>query len=677
VALLEIDGLTTHIALKRRTIHAVDGISVRIGAGETVGLVGESGSGKSMTASSILRLLPEGARIVSGSIRLDGLELTTLPESEMNHVRGNDIGVVFQDPMTALNPTMKIGDQIAEPIIIHRTVEPAKIRARVLELLEMVGIPQPAERINSYPHELSGGQRQRVCIAIALACEPKLLIADEPTTALDVSIQDQILALLDRLKRELGMAVLLVTHDMGVVATHADRVMVMYAGQIVETAGRVDLFQQTRHRYTEALLRSLPRLDQDSREALYSIPGQPPDLSAPAPHCRFAPRCAFATEVCRTEMPQLTTGGSGHQWACFHPREEAGAVIETAVLAGAAAARSDPEPLMQLVDVVREFPIRGGFLQRVKGTVKAVSGVTLTLYRGEIFGLVGESGCGKSTIGRLMVALDKPDAGTIHIGGDDLDQLRGKALRRRRRDLGMVFQDPYASLDPRMRVRSILAEPMIVQRLFTRRERHRVVTALIREVGLPDDAIGRLPREFSGGQRQRIGFARSLTVSPKLIVADEPVSALDVSIRSHLLNLMKRLQGAHDLAFVMISHDLSVVRYIADRVGVMYLGKLVEVGATRDVYDAPAHPYTAALLESIPEPDPTKAGARDRAAIRGELPSAIDPPSGCRFRTRCPRAADICAQVEPPLVNVEPAVRRESSHAVACHFPLVPAAATS
>jgi oligopeptide/dipeptide ABC transporter ATP-binding protein len=675
VALLEIDNLRTRIVLPRRTVQAVDDISFQIDAGETVGLVGESGSGKSMTAASILRLLPPGGQITSGRVALDGVDLTALSDKAMNRVRGKDVGVVFQDPMTALNPTMTIGNQVAEPLLIHGTVSSDRVRARTLELLDMVGVPRPAERIDTYPHELSGGLRQRVCIAIALACEPKLLIADEPTTALDVSIQDQILSLLHSLKRELGMAILLVTHDMGVVASHADRVMVMYAGKIVETASRTELFGETRHPYTEALLKSLPRLDQDAREALYTILGTPPDLSDPAPYCRFAPRCAFATSECTGQMPELTGDRGGHQWACFHPRGLTATPAPARPLLPIAppAEIGGPEPLMQLADVVKEFPLRAGFLQRVRGSVKAVSGVSLTLYRGEVFGLVGESGCGKSTIGRLMVALDRPDSGTIDLDGVDVTALRGRALRRRRRDLQMVFQDPYASLDPRMRVRAILAEPMIVQRLVKRRQRDERVADLLREVGLPDDSASRLPREFSGGQRQRIGFARALTVSPRLIVADEPVSALDVSIRSHLLNLMKRLQGSHDLAFVMISHDLSVVRYIADRVGVMYLGKLVEVGKTRDVYDAPAHPYTAGLLEAIPEPDPAKAAPRDRAAIRGELPSALDPPSGCRFRTRCPRAAEICAEVEPAMTAVSPAtVLEESAHSVACHFPLLP-----
>jgi len=684
MALLEVEDLTTHLVLPRRTVQAVDGVSFQIDAGETVGLVGESGSGKSMTGASILRLLPEGGRIVRGAIRLDGLELTALSETAMAHIRGNDIGMVFQDPMTALNPTMTIGEQIAESLLIHQAVERAGTRGRTLDLLGLVGVPRPAERISSYPHQLSGGLRQRVCIAIALACDPRLLIADEPTTALDVSIQDQILSLIQRLKRELGMAVLLITHDMGVIGEHADRVLVMYAGQIIESASRTALFTQTRHPYTEALLAAVPTVTTGgARQVLATIPGTPPDLAHPAAHCRFVPRCAYATPECSQEMPVLRGDWEGHAYACFHPRPDPGdgradsarpsLPVQVMPRDQAPEPERQLEPLLVLDDVVKEFGARSGFMRRAAGSVKAVSGVSLTVHRGETYGLVGESGCGKTTIGRLMVGLEKPDSGTVTVQGHEVDRLRGRARRRQRRDLQMVFQDPYSSLDPRMRVQAILAEPMVVQRMFTKAERDERVAQLLREVGLPVSSGRQLPREFSGGQRQRIGFARALALGPRLIVADEPVSALDVSIRSQLLNLMVRLQNDHDLALVMVSHDLSVVRYIADRVGVMYLGKLVETGPTASVYDAPAHPYTAGLLEAVPVADPRAARvARERAAIRGELPSPINPPSGCRFRTRCPRVQDICSEVEPPLLPLQRQAPGYSPHLAACHFPLHP-----
>jgi peptide/nickel transport system ATP-binding protein len=688
MALLEVDSLTTHLVLPRRTVQAVDGVSFRIEVAETVGLVGESGSGKTITGASILRLLPEGGRIVSGSIRLDGRDLTALPEQEMARVRGNDIGMVFQDPMTALNPTMSIGDQIAESLLIHETVPKARLRGRTLDLLDMVGIPRPAERIASFPHQLSGGLRQRVCIAIALACEPRLLIADEPTTALDVSIQDQILTLIERLKRELGMAVLLITHDMGVIAEHADQVLVMYAGQIVESASREALFTRTRHPYTEALLAAVPAVTAGGRTALATIPGAPPDLAHLTPHCRFAPRCSYATAECSEQMPALETDADGHACACFHPRPRAGADtggVPAPLLVQITAREQEqeqeperaPEALLVLDQVVKEFPVRGGLTRRAVGSIKAVSRVSLTVNRGETYGLVGESGCGKTTIGRLMVALEKPDSGTVTVQGREAGRVRGAARLRQRRDLQMVFQDPYASLDPRMRVQAILSEPMVVQKMFTRAERDNRVAELLREVGLPASSGRQLPREFSGGQRQRIGFARSLSVGPRLIVADEPVSALDVSIRSQLLNLMVRLQADHDLAFVMVSHDLSVVRYIADRVGVMYLGKLVETGPTASVFDAPAHPYTAGLLEAVPVADPRLFAPRERGAIRGELPSAMHPPSGCRFRTRCPRAQEVCAAVEPPMLALLRQRPGLAPHETACHFPLHPAAVSA
>jgi len=668
VPLLAVHDLTTEIVTPGRTVRAVDGVSFTIEAGETVGLVGESGCGKTMTAASITRLLPEGGRIVDGTILLDDRELTGLPDVELRSVRGRQIGVVFQDPMTSLNPTMTIGRQVAEPLLIHRLADKDQARERAIELLDLVGVPHPKERVDAYPHQLSGGLRQRVVIAIALACSPKLLIADEPTTALDVSIQDQILALLERLKRELDMAVLLITHDMGVIAGHTDRVMVMYAGKIVESATNTELFSRTRHRYTEALLGSLPQVTHDRREPLQTIPGLPPDLARTLTHCRFAPRCGHRQDRCVTETPVLSAESPTHAHACFFPRDDGVPVTRVAAIPTDQTVNTVPperEPLVVLDHVVKDFDVRSGTFGKKLGVVHAVSDVSLTLYRGETFGLVGESGCGKTTMGRLIVGLETPNAGSISFAGRDVSSIRGKKSAERRQ-LQMIFQDPYASLDPRMRVGSIIAEPMVVQRLYSRDERNERVQELLREVGLPADATAAFPRQFSGGQRQRIGFARALSLEPRFVVADEPVSALDVSIRSQLLNLMRRLQGDHDLTYLMISHDLSVVRYLADRVGVMYLGKLVEVGPTADVYDRAAHPFTAGLIEAVPVPDPALATARrTKVAVRGELPSAMDPPSGCRFRTRCPLAQDVCATDEPVL---RPMTGPE--HVAACHFPL-------
>ncbi|HYB85466.1 MAG TPA: ABC transporter ATP-binding protein [Streptosporangiaceae bacterium] len=667
MSVLEIDGLRTFIRQRSGVVRAVDGISFAIEPGQTVGLVGESGCGKTMTGLSIMGLLPGGGFVAEGAIRFGEVDLATVGDAGMRRIRGNEIGMVFQDPMTSLNPTMTIGHQIAEVVREHRGLPKADAMARAEEVLALVGMPRPAERLSYYPHQLSGGMRQRVMIGIALACEPKLLIADEPTTALDVTIQDQILVLLDELKERLGMAVLLITHDLGVIAGRADRVLVMYAGKIVEKAPTGGLFRGTRHPYTAALFASIPRLDQPTSRQLYSIPGLPPDLIHPPDGCRFAARCRYATQECRDGEPALGGPDPEHPYACFHP---VGPGLELTGPEGtgdtqqALGAGSGTE-LLVLDHVVKEFPVTsGGLLRRTVGTVKAVSDVTLTVPRGGTLGLVGESGCGKTTIGRMVVALERPTSGRVIFEGQDLGALSGTQLRRVRRDLQIMFQDPYSSLDPRMRVGSILREPLQIQGAGSAVEQRDHVASLLHEVGLSPRSTQLYPHEFSGGQRQRIGLARALALSPKVIVADEPVSALDVSIRSQILNLMRRLQAAHGLTYVVISHDLSVVRYLADRIGVMYLGKLVEAGSSADVYERAAHPYTLGLLRTIPVPDPEAERAKHTIAVAGELPSSMNPPSGCRFRTRCPMAQEICAAQEPPLRPFG------HGHLAACHFPL-------
>ena len=586
--------------------------------------------------------------------------------------------MIFQDPLTSLDPTKTVGYQVAEPVRLHRNVTKAEAMERAAEVLSLVGLPKPRERLGDYPHQLSGGLRQRVMIAMALSCEPKLLIADEPTTALDVTIQAQILKLLDDLKSRLGMAMLLITHDMGVIAGHADRVNVMYAGRIVETAETDNLFRSMHHPYTQALLASIPRLSQDASQRLLNIPGLPPDLTNPPAGCRFAPRCSKATDKCRSEEPPLTGEIGEHLFACWHPVHgpiASGNGSKTAVTVTeprpAAEAATGPgqilpgEVLLELRNVVKEYPITSGaILQRKAGAVHAVSDVSFTVNAGETFGLVGESGCGKTTIGKLIVALERPNSGNVLLSGRDVSGLRGNELRKYRKHLQIMFQDPYSSLDPRMRVGAIIREPLTIQKIGSREEQNQRVYDLLDEVGLPRNAVERYPHEFSGGQRQRIGLARALTLNPQVIVADEPVSALDVSIRAQVLNLMKRLQADHDLTYVVISHDMAVVKYMASRIGVMYLGKLVEIGSGDDIYQSAAHPYTAGLIATIPVPDPEVARIRRGAGIAGELPSPINPPSGCRFRTRCPLAQEICSVEEPLLRSFG------HGHAAACHFPL-------
>ena len=664
---LEVTNLSTHIELSRSTVQAVGDVDLAIAPGETLGLVGESGCGKSMLGLSILGLLPAGGKIIDGSVKLEGRELVGLPDPELQRLRGNEVSMIFQDSQSSLNPTKKIGEQVAEPVRLHRGASRKEARDRALEVLELVGLPRPKERMNQYPHHLSGGLRQRVMIAVALACEPKVLLADEPTTALDVTIQAQILALLDDLEERLGMATLLVTHDMGVVAGRAHRISVMYAGRIVETASTQEIFGAMRHPYTQALLGSIPRLDQDNTKALISIRGLPPDLTNPPAGCRFAPRCAFATDKCRAEEPPLTGRDPEHLFACWHPVDgpaEAPKVFVQRTPTAAAETSTDGH-LLEIVDAVREYPVTAGaVLQRKVNSVKAVSGVSLHVDAGEALGLVGESGCGKTTLGKLIVGVEKPDAGRIALAGVEIFGMHGRGLRRARRDLQMMFQDPYASLDPRMRVQTILREPLVIQNMGGRKEQDARIRQLLDEVGLPENALERYPHEFSGGQRQRIALARALMLEPKVIVADEPVSALDVSIRSQVLNLMKRLQAEHQRASVVISHDLAVVKYLADRIAVMYLGKVVELGTGDDIYRRPAHPYTDALIKTIPLPDPAAEKAKTEVGIRGELPSPIDPPSGCRFRTRCPRAQGLCAEEEPLLRRFGP------TQQAACHFPL-------
>jgi peptide/nickel transport system ATP-binding protein len=687
---LDITDLSTHIDQGSTTIQAVGNIDLHLDPGETLGLVGESGCGKSMTGLSIMHLLPPGGEIVSGSIKLNGRELVGLPEDDLCKIRGNEIAMIFQDPLTSLDPTKTIGYQVAEPVVLHRGASRGEARARAVEVLGLVGVPRPAERLDDYPHQLSGGLRQRVMIAMALSCEPKILIADEPTTALDVTIQAQILDLLDDLKVRLGMSMILITHDMGVIAGHADRVNVMYAGRLVETTGTTELFRHMRHPYTQALLASIPQLSQDRTRKLLNIPGIPPDLGSPPSGCRFAARCRLATDQCRAEEPPLVGPTPYHAFACWHPVDGPlpGAEVDAAVaattgppLAGEQvparglklADRGAPEqagfdgPLLQIDSLVKEFPVTSGLLQRKTGSVKAVSGVSFEVNRGETFGLVGESGCGKTTIGRMAVALEQPMAGAVRLNGVDVTSMKGRRLRSFRRDLQLMFQDPYSSLDPRMRVGAILREPLAIQGIGSRKEQDDRVHELLAEVGLPRNSLERFPHQFSGGQRQRIGLARALTLNPQLIVADEPVSALDVSIRAQVLNLMKRLQESHGLTYIVISHDLAVVKYMADRIGVMYLGKLVEVGSGEDIYQRFAHPYTAGLLAAIPVPEPETARQNRGAGVKGELPSPINPPSGCRFRTRCPFAQDICAEQEPQLQPFGP------GHRAACHFPLQPA----
>ena len=671
--LLDIRDLHTDIEIRSGVVHALSGVDLHVNPGETLGIVGESGSGKTMTALSLMGLLPPGGSVSSGQIILDGQDLTKLALKEKRKLRGTKVGMIFQDPLTSLNPTMKIGLQVCEPLRVHEKLSKKEALERAVEILKRVGMPRPEVVINNYPHQLSGGMRQRVMIAMALVCKPRILIADEPTTALDVTTQMQILDLIDELRDEYQMGVILITHDLGVVAGHTDRVAVMYAGRIVETAPTKTLFTEPKHRYTSSLMAALPERALAAGTKLFSIPGAPPSLTNLPVGCRFAARCLWATDECRAGYPDLS-GDDAHTFSCFHPVQEGDespaalqAKLDTQKNGDEAGAQQAPlvssEVLLDVKEASREYESAGsGFFKRDKGVVSAVDRVSITVKKGETYGLVGESGCGKSTMGRLIAGLERPSSGAIKLDGRDLATLKGRDAVTIHRDVQMMFQDSYAAMDPRMRIDQILAEPMSIQKTGNARQIAERIMEIIEQVGLTEEILDRYPHEFSGGQLQRIGFARSLTLAPDLIVADEPVSALDVSVQAQVLNLMKDLQAELGLSYLFISHDLAVVQYMADRIGVMYLGRIVEEGPAKEVVENPKHPYTKALIDSIPVPDPEFSHDDRAIKLTGEPPSAVNPPEGCRFRPRCPFAGEEC-KIQPTLTD--------ERHRVACHHPLL------
>ena len=671
--LLDIRDLHTDIEIRSGVVHALSGVDLHVNPGETLGIVGESGSGKTMTALSLMGLLPQGGSVSSGQIILDGQDLTKLALKEKRKLRGTKVGMIFQDPLTSLNPTMKIGLQVCEPLRVHEKLSKKEALERAVEILKRVGMPRPEVVINNYPHQLSGGMRQRVMIAMALVCKPRILIADEPTTALDVTTQMQILDLIDELRDEYQMGVILITHDLGVVAGHTDRVAVMYAGRIVETAPTKTLFTEPKHRYTSSLMAALPERALAAGTKLFSIPGAPPSLTNLPVGCRFAARCLWATDECRAGYPDLS-GDDTHTFSCFHPVQEGDespaalqAKLDTQKNGDEAGAQQAPlvssKVLLDVKEASREYESAGsGFFKRDKGVVSAVDRVSITVKKGETYGLVGESGCGKSTMGRLIAGLERPSSGAIELDGRDLATLKGRDAVTIHRDVQMMFQDSYAAMDPRMRIDQILAEPMSIQKTGNARQIAERIMEIIEQVGLTEEILDRYPHEFSGGQLQRIGFARSLTLAPDLIVADEPVSALDVSVQAQVLNLMKDLQAELGLSYLFISHDLAVVQYMADRIGVMYLGRIVEEGPAKEVVENPKHPYTKALIDSIPVPDPEFSHDDRAIKLTGEPPSAVNPPEGCRFRPRCPFAGEEC-KIQPALTD--------ERHRVACHHPLL------
>ena len=658
-------GFASGHAATRRSLVAVDGVDFELRAGETLALLGESGCGKSATALSLLRLLPAAGRILGGAVEYAGRDLLALPESEMRAVRGGIMAMIFQEPATSLNPVLTVGRQIGEVLERHLALSGEAARSRAIELLDAVGIADAPRRLGEFPFQLSGGMKQRVMIALALAGNPRLLIADEPTTALDVTIQAQILDLLRRLQAERGMGMLLITHDLGVVAQMAQRVGVMYAGQIVEEAPRDAFFAAPRHPYTQKLFAALPDLARRGGR-LETIAGQVPSLSAMPTGCRFAARCPQAWARCSAEAPDWHPAGPEHRVRCHLFAEPGHAAVVAPPAECPAAVVEAPQASLLCVDHLRvHFPIRRGVLQRTVGHVKAVDGVTLALARGRTLALVGESGCGKTTVGKAILQLIKPTGGSVRLDGRELCALSHGALRPLRRRLQMVFQDPFASLNPRLSVGEIIGEGMAA--LGAQPADSAVaISALLRQVGLDEDAAQRYPHEFSGGQRQRIAIARVLAVSPELIVCDEPTSALDVSVQAQILNLLKSLQDDLGIAYLFITHNFAVVEFLAHEVAVMYLGRIVEQGRVDAVLRSPQHPYTRALLSAVP--NPRAAGAPHFVRLAGERPSPAKPPTGCHFHPRCAQASEICRASYPETRSVT------GTHLVRCH--LVPRSET-
>jgi peptide/nickel transport system ATP-binding protein len=665
--IVAISGLTLDFPTYRGRVHALSDVTLAVREGEITGLVGESGCGKSVASMSIIRLLPPGStEVMSGTIRLRGHDISRASEREMEGVRGKLVSMVFQEPMSALNPTIRIGRQITQVIRRHETVSLAEATSRAEALLTEMQVPDASRIMRNYPFELSGGMRQRVLLAVAFSCNPAMLIADEPTTALDVTVQAQVLMLLKERARQRGTSVLFITHDLAVVAQLCDSVYVMYAGHIVEEGPTRAVLRHPAHPYTRALLRSLPELGHPKR-ALAAISGNVPDLAHPPAGCAFRPRCAAAHDACRA-VPDLfpAPDDAGHRAACWLLPE--GASAESAPPAGLDADRhrtaSEPAaaPLLALEDVAVRFPVGFDWRGRPRGHVHALNGVDLTLRRGETLGIVGESGCGKTTLGQIIMRLLAPSRGRVVFDGIDLDTVDATRLREIRRRFQIVFQDPQSSLDPRMTVWRAITEPLAVAERHANSWLRDKARVLAEEVGLRSDQLERYQHEFSGGQRQRIAIARALAPGPDLLVLDEPTSALDVSVQAQILNLLLALQQRLGLAYLFISHNVAVVRHIADRVAVMYLGQIVELGMAAQVLDSPGHPYTRALLAAVP-----KIGGDQGIGLpvrSTELPSNLDLPAGCFFRERCPFAAAGCEKPQP-LVEAERA--NAESHLVRCH----------
>ncbi len=707
--LLSVSNLSVSFRSESGLVRAVRGVSYEVRPGELLGIVGESGSGKSVSSLAVMNLLPGHAQ-VSGSARLNGQELIGRSDDELSAIRGKQIAMVFQDPLSALTPVYTVGEQIAEAVLVHEQVSKAAAKDRAVQLLDLVGIPNAKQRAAAFPHEFSGGMRQRVMIAMAIANDPALIIADEPTTALDVTIQAQILDVLQTARKVTGAAIVLITHDLGVIAGVADRVAVMYAGTIVETGTVDEVFYRPLMPYTLGLLGSIPRADAGEHQPLTPIEGTPPSMVALPAGCPFRPRCPMRQDVCAEREPALEAIAShgrpeGRQLRTVQSESDGpqlqrpmtrrpaitGRRVTSATTSRSAgspaatssrrrrrqrrrvsSARETRPTLLAVRDLVKAYPLmKGAVLRRKVGEVRAVDGVSFDIREGETLGLVGESGCGKTTTIMEILNLEKPRSGSIQVLGRDTATMTRADRFAVRRDLQVVFQDPMASLDPRLPIGDILAEPLRAHGVPPA-DVSRRIRELLQLVGLQPEHVNRYPQAFSGGQRQRVGIARALALEPKVLVLDEPVSALDVSVRAGVINLLERLRAQLGLSYLFVAHDLAVVRHIADRIAVMYLGRIIETGAVDEVFDAPAHPYTQALLSAIPLPDPRKERQRVRIVLKGDLPSPANPPSGCRFRTRCQKfALELTDAQRQTCIDQAPALAPRTGspeHLDACHW---------
>jgi len=659
--LLAVNNLKTYFGdLSKKPIRAVDGVSFSIKAGETFALLGESGCGKSMTALSIMQLVPSPAgKIVAGQVEFSGQDLLRKSELEMRSVRGNRIAMIFQEPMTSLNPVLTVQQQIQEVLYFHRNIKGSNAEQEVIRLLDAVGIPVPEQRAKDYPHQLSGGMKQRVMIAMALASEPDLLIADEPTTALDVTIQAQVMTLLREIQKKTGMAILLITHDLGIVSDFVDHIAVMYAGEIVELSTREAFFSKPLHPYSKKLFDSLPTKSKRN-QSLDVISGIVPPLTTNFSGCRFYERCPYSIPECNVEEIQLSTIDS-HQVRClkYHKNDHLFSENDTVSEHTTYKKITTESSVYQVSDLKVHFPIHKGLFRKIDSYVYAVDGVSLTLKKGQTLALVGESGCGKTTVGKAMLHLNDITEGSLSLNGTTVDKPKSELLKKLRKQIQIIFQDPYSSMNPRKRVHEIIEEGMLALRPeLNSNGRLQEIKALLSQVGLPENAINRYPNEFSGGQRQRICIARALAVKPQILVCDEPTSALDVSVQAQMLNLFKQLQQEFGLSYLFITHNLSVVEYLADEIAVMYLGRIVEQGNVDDIMQNPQHPYTKALLSAIPSVD--KDSKRELILLEGELPSPITPPTGCHFSPRCPNQMSICIEKYPDNHSIT------ASHTVRC-----------